>query len=489
MADLRVLLLSPSEDFLKKIKDLLAPYGDRYAIALAKNPEETEYGYDLVLFDEDVINEKPQTYLAQYIFEFSPSPVIYLCTHLEDEDEYAAVKSLASDYLFKNQLSSSSLHNCIKYVVESTNLKREIEKRDQRYQSLFYNAVDPAFFLRPDWKIENVNQAFTDAFSSTLHELIGKDFLSLMSDPGQVTELKNNLLDNGTTTYETETRFLKFGKKGYFPGHLKISVLREYMLVDGENVKKITGFHGTLSNISDRKRLQKFRETSERLDMTYRLARTLAHEIRNPLTNITLSINQLEDELEASEDAVMYFDIIKRCTRRIDKLIERLIHAAYRDGIKGSDCDLVAVVKSAVEECRDRAKLRNITIKTDFEADAVPYFCDHEKITLAVSNLITNAIEAIEGDGGQVIVGTYAEDDYYHIYVEDNGIGMDDHQKKSIFDPFFSNKKNGIGMGLTATQGIILEHNGQLDVESEPGMGSTFTISLKKSVLEEVKKR
>lgn len=482
ISEVKIFILSPDSAFSQRLQKLLTDYTDTKYYFYIENEFHTELpDCDIVLIDEAMIEASPASRLAQYTFEFSPLPIIYLCSELETPSDYSAVKSLTSDYLFKDQLTGAGLHNCIKYVLESSRLKLEVEKQQQRYKSLFFNAVDPAFFLSPDWEIENVNQAFTDLFGGTLYELRGKDFCELFKIPKEFEKLKNGFLEGSENLFDLQTQFKPIKRKGSFPGHLKISVIREIVIENGENNKQIAGYHGTLSNISDQRRLRKLREASDRLAMTYRLARTLAHEIRNPLTNITLSLNQLEDEVEQTDDAKMYFGIIERCAKRIDKLIEQLLHSSQKQSLSGSDCDLVDIAKSAIADARDRAHLMDIEIITDFESEELPHFCDFEKIKLAFSNLITNAIESFDGEAGKVTVGTYTDDEHLYVYVEDTGVGMDVTQQESLFDPFYTNKKEGLGMGLTATQGIILEHEGQIEIESEPGMGSTFTVMLPKS--------
>ncbi len=475
----KVLILTTDLLLEKQLRELLFHYSDKYVLFHRTTlGDQQDLPFDITLIDENLIDQKPTVFLAQYTFELFPSSVIYLTSSLDSAEEFTAVKSLTADYLIKDQLTASGLHNCIKYAIESRALKLEIEKQQNRYKSLFYNAVDAAFFLTPDWKIENINQVFTDLFGVKRKEINQMDFSVLFYNEEDFLNLKNSFDQKNSNFCDVELKFKRIDQKGIFQGHLKISALHETNYQAEIPQKEITGYHGTLNNISYKKRLQNIKESSSKIAMTYRLARTLAHEIRNPLTNITLAVNQLEDEIPKNEESQLYIGIIERCTVRIDKLIDQLLKSSEQKSLKNTSCDIVSIVNEALDGARDRAKLLNIVLELDFEDDNLPYFCDGAKLKIAVSNIITNAIESIEKDSGKVIVGTYKEEDYLCIYIEDNGVGMTEEQKKTLFDPFSTSKKKGVGLGLTDTLATISEHNGQIEVESEEGLGSTFTILL-----------
>lgn len=474
----KVLILTSDLELESEIHELLLNYPDKYTIFHQTSLEYKTDLFDVTLIDENIINKNPVESLAHYTSELSPSSVIYLTDSLVHDESFTAVKSLTSDYLYKKQLTASGLHNCIKYVVESRNLKREIEKQQKRYESLFYNAVDSAFFLTPDLKFENINEVFASQFGVSLANIKDDAFHTIFNNPDEYQRFIAEFIHGDNDNFEGEIKFNRFDRRGIFPGHLKITALREYAPEADNGKSVISGYHGTINNISYKKRITNIKESSSRIAMTYRLARTLAHEIRNPLTNITLAVNQLEDEIPKNEETELYIGIIERCTKRIDKLIDQLLKSSEQKSLEASECDLIDITRKAVDDAKDRAKLLDIKLITDFETESAPYFCDSGKLHIAISNIITNAIESIENSAGQVIIGTYEEDGYFCIYIEDNGEGMTESQQKTLFDPFFTSKKKGVGLGLTNTLSIVSEHHGHIEVDSEKNIGSTFTILL-----------
>lgn len=474
----KVLILTSDIALESEIHQLLLEHPDKYTIFHQTELAQKTDLFDVTLIDENLIDKNPADFLAQYTIELFPSTVIYLTDSIELNDEFTAVKSLTADYLYKSQLTASGLNNSIKYALESRKLKREIEKQQKRYQSLFYNAVDAAFFLTADLKIENINEVFSNLFGVKLHQINGDDFKTIFNDPTEYERFVSRFIEDDKESYECEMKFNRLDRKGIFPGHLKISALREYYSSSATPSKMISGYHGTLSNISYKKRISSIKENSSRIAMTYRLARTLAHEIRNPLTNITLAVNQLEDEVPKNEETELYIGIIERCTRRIDKLIDQLLKSSEQKSLQSTECDIIDITNRAVDDAKDRAQLLDIKLMTDFESEKSLYFCDSGKLLIAISNIITNAIESIDNESGQVIIGTYEEDGYLCIYIEDNGSGMTESQQKTLFDPFFTSKKKGVGLGLTNTLSIISEHKGHIEVDSEKSIGSTFTILL-----------
>ncbi len=475
----KVLVLSPEKTVYEKIKTDLAQYKSNLYTCVWSDNTESIPDSDICLIDEDLIGERAADYLAQFAFNLSPRPIIFLTEAIRSEEDYKAVKSLSSDYLLKSNIGPSSLHNAIIYGLDSANLRLEIENQQRRYESLFHGAVDPAFFLTSDWKVETVNEAFRKLFGladdTDVRDFHFRDFFYNKPD---FEELQNNLAESKNSKLDVEYRFKKPDESGRYLGHLKIAALRDTVFHEGAHREVVRGFHGTLSNISYRQKLIDIRQRAERVSMTFRLARTLAHEIRNPLTNVGLAVEQLREEIGENESYEMYLGIIERCSKRINKLLTQLLHSSERSDFNPKEVNLEDLVKGVAKAAADRAKLKGIALISEFEIENCMYNCDAEQLEMAISNLLTNALESIDHDQGKINLGLYEEDDYYCIYIEDNGVGMDQSQQEKLFDPFYTSKKDGVGLGLTATQTIISKHEGQIEVETEPGMGSTFTISL-----------
>jgi PAS domain S-box-containing protein len=482
---LSLLVITKSAGFSKQILDLLSDdQSNKHAgleIAHLKNmlPEDDFVtGAHIAIVDSEAIANKPALLLGKLKGKLESIPIIYITKALESAEEIEAVKSVAAEYITKSSLTGQSLRNCVRWVLQYSDLQLALEQQNHRYESLFYNAVDPSFFLAADWTINQVNDAFVNTFGLKSDSLQGMAFSNLVHDSRDFDNIKQKIDSDGRGHINCELQFTRLNRKSRFLGHLKLTASSEYASPGNRGTRVITGYHGSLTDIGYRERLRKIKDRADRVDMTYRLARTLAHEIRNPLTNINLALETIKDTTEVDKAATELLELVKRSSYRINSLIDQLLTSSERSKLTINDCDLVSLLKDVIEEAKDRATLVQAQLQTDFEATDFNYPCDSQKIKLAISNLVCNAIESIKGEGGVITIGTYKDDEYLIIYVEDNGSGMSEEVKKSLFDPFFTNKENGIGLGLTSAQTIIAEHEGEIEVETAEGHGSTFSISL-----------
>ncbi|MGZ3900520.1 MAG: two-component system sensor histidine kinase NtrB, partial [Bacteroidia bacterium] len=196
-----------------------------------------------------------------------------------------------------------------------------------------------------------------------------------------------------------------------------------------------------------------------------------------PLTNINLSVEQLE-ELITEEQFVIYFDIIKRNSKRINDLVTELLENSKPMELKKCPTPLEAILQNTVDLAKDRADLKNIKLITDFDLANKNILADESKLSIAFLNIIINAIEAVDKNSGVIRVVSSCNDQKCTIEIEDNGPGIPKDHVKKIFDPYFTSKPNGMGLGLAATQNIITTHNGTIDIESEENKGTKFKIEL-----------
>ena len=210
--------------------------------------------------------------------------------------------------------------------------------------------------------------------------------------------------------------------------------------------------------------------------MTGQIARRMAHEVRNPLTNLNLALEQLREEVIDEDDTALYFDIIRRNADRIEQLITEMLKSSKPKQLNPEVRNINEVLDEALEMTEDRIKLRGIKLVRDFEEDLPLVSLDKEQLKTAFLNIIINAIEAMKEQEGVLTVATSSNSESVMVYIEDNGKGIPREEIKKLFDPFFTGKKGGMGLGLTSTQNIINSHHARIHVESELGKGTTFKI-------------
>jgi signal transduction histidine kinase len=230
-----------------------------------------------------------------------------------------------------------------------------------------------------------------------------------------------------------------------------------------------------LSNMNTE--LQELR-SQEKFASTGRIARTIAHEVRNPLTNISLASEQLQDLTKQNEDAGVLLSMISRNAGRINQLVSELLNATRFSQLETARFRIDKILDESLEMARDRIDLSQIKVEKHYSEDAEEVMVDREKIRLAFLNIIVNAIEAMEKNKGVLQLRTRKQGDKYVIEIRDNGKGMDKDTLHKLFEPYFTAKSAGNGLGLTNTQNIILNHRGKIKVESQPGKGSVFFIYL-----------
>lgn len=219
----------------------------------------------------------------------------------------------------------------------------------------------------------------------------------------------------------------------------------------------------------------------EKFAATGRMARTIAHEIRNPLTNINLATDQLKSEpLAKDENARFLFDVIVRNSERINHLISELLNSTRFADLQYEHFMIDQLIEETINEADDRLQLHDITVSKIFNANQCELFADKAKLKIAFLNIILNAAEAIRqpAGNGRISIETGRDTDKCKVVITDNGVGMDEESLSRLFEPYFTSKPKGNGLGLTNTQNIILNHKGDIEVSSRVNGGTTVTVYL-----------
>ncbi len=214
----------------------------------------------------------------------------------------------------------------------------------------------------------------------------------------------------------------------------------------------------------------------EKYVVTGRIARVIAHEVRNPLTNINLAAEQLKSELTETDNTDMLFSMINRNSERINQLVSDLLNSTRVAELSFSDASINEILDAAVELAKDRIELNHIKVIKNYDETICPISVDIEKIKIAFLNIIVNAVEAMNEHGILKLI-TQNKEGRCEVKITDNGKGMKKTEVDRLFEPYFTTKQKGNGLGLANSQNIILGHKGNITAESEYGKGTTFTIT------------
>ncbi len=217
---------------------------------------------------------------------------------------------------------------------------------------------------------------------------------------------------------------------------------------------------------------------SERLAALGQLSAGLAHELRNPLGTIRASAEMLRKSVAAEGGvATELAGFISAEVDRTNSLIARFLEFARPLELRLAVEDLDAVLDKAVARLERDEPAHQVTVFKNYSTDVRPFAFDAELMERVIYNLLRNAAQA-SPPGGAVTVKTRPADGYAEISVIDRGSGIDPRHRESIFNPFFTTKSDGVGLGLAIVSKIVDQHGGKLAVASEPGKGSVFHVYL-----------
>jgi signal transduction histidine kinase len=238
----------------------------------------------------------------------------------------------------------------------------------------------------------------------------------------------------------------------------------------------------------DLRRSRLLMRRTDRLRSLETIAGGFAHEIRNPLTSIKTFV-QLAPERKHDDEFIGHFSqIVHEDVLRIERLIQEILDYARYMEPKFSIENLNDIVSSCLYFVEVKAESKNITVEKDYARTLPHVMLDRQQIKQVLLNLLINAMEAMGDRGGRLVLRTRplrkpGGDQWAQIEVSDTGPGIAQADLDHIFDPFYTTKhhseeREGTGLGLTIVHQIIQEHHGYIEVESQPGRGTTFYVSL-----------
>jgi PAS domain S-box-containing protein len=393
------------------------------------------------------------------------TPVILLTGRGNYEIDIEATRAGAFDYLIKADLDLDKLERTIRYTLERINNLQKLRDSERKYRSIFEKSKDIVFLASADMEIFNVNLAVNDILEVSEEQCLGKKLTDFFHLPLQVDQFLQLLSNEGEVeNFEVE---LVTSKR-----MLKTCLISASMEIAGNEE---TYVQGIIHDITSLKRAEAATLQAEKLAASGRFIRTLAHEVRNPLNNINLSIENLLDHVK-DEDDLMYLDIIQRNGKRINDLITELLQSSRPADMNVEPVPLDDMLQNVIAAVNDRLMLRKIQLDYIPPGKEVVLKVDAGKLEMAILNILINAIEAVKDEEGKITIKADTRSKQLTLSIIDNGCGISAENKSRLFEPYFTSKRNGMGLGLATTLNIIRSHNAEIEVESEVGNGTTFRL-------------
>jgi signal transduction histidine kinase len=242
-------------------------------------------------------------------------------------------------------------------------------------------------------------------------------------------------------------------------------------------------FNEMIKQLGRMRELETQVQQAEQSAVIGRLASAIAHEIRNPLNYINLTLDHLRTSLAPSDPqkraTVEKLTLqLKAEVARINTRITEFLKFTRPASLELQPLDLRSTLRDALSMVEVQAA--EIGVETRFEEDgaAPTVLGDREALRSLFTNLIINGMHAMEGGGGSLTVSLSAENGLARVRVSDTGVGIDADHLPKIFEPYFSTKETGTGLGLAIAKKAVDEHDGSIRVESKPGAGTTFTVEI-----------
>ncbi|MDY0088383.1 MAG: ATP-binding protein [Coriobacteriia bacterium] len=385
--------------------------------------------------------------------------------------------------LLVGTLSDMEQRKTADLLLVSTRLEEAYKKLEERAiqlinvqdytQSILRSITSGVITVGPDASITTANPAAERLLGMSEYEMVPRSIGALFRDDGGLGDDVAKVLSGRIPLTLREARMVTSAGREI---HVQASTSR-MRAVGG----RILGAVVTVEDVSEVRALTDQLIRADRLAAMGELTAGVAHEVRNPLGVIRASVQLLED---AECDAVRVRqagDVIKQEIDRLDKVIKALLDFGRPSRPTMVRTDPVEILDDVVLFTGRFAKQSGVSIAKEYASDLPEVRADRDQLKQVFLNLITNAVQAMEEQGGEIELVAEEQGDFVVITVHDTGPGISVEDMGKVFDPFFSTRDAGTGLGLTIVHRIIDEHDGHIEVESSP-QGTTFRVSIPSAI-------
>ena len=360
-------------------------------------------------------------------------------------------------------------------VFKLINLMKEGKSAHEKFFSdIILNSVDAIIGIDNEFKIFLWNKGAEKIFGYGKDEITGKDFSILIPDyllkKGEKEFLIKEVMEHGFLVNHETDRITKSGE-------IKQVSITRFAINDEKN--EPMGSVGIVRDITLLKNLEKELREKENLALIGEVVSSIAHSLSNPLNIISGNADYLLFSKKEGENEYEELKIILDEATKITKSIRHLLNFSRPLNTSKTPKQINEIVKKITRDMKYQTANKKIKIKEELKKNLPEAMIDEAQIEECLSNIITNAIQAISSEG-EIKVKTNSEGELITIEISDSGQGIPMENISKIFLPFFSSKEygKGTGLGLSISKKVINEHKGSINVKSTIGKGTKFIIKL-----------
>ncbi|PIV19763.1 MAG: hypothetical protein COZ69_13425 [Deltaproteobacteria bacterium CG_4_8_14_3_um_filter_45_9] len=352
-------------------------------------------------------------------------------------------------------------------LTEQRKLEKKIGESKRNLEAIFDGIRDQLSIQTPDYQIFRVNKAVTENYKTSFKELIGRKCYETYFQRSLPCE--NCPISVTIETKQPASSIMKLSED-----NTTLQIFSYPILDEKGDLLSVIEY---VKDITEEQQLQEQLIQSEKLAGIGILASGVTHEINNPLSGI-IGMAEIALEEEDPSKNKEYLNDILNCAQRIGEIVKGL--KSYSRVAKKEDLspvDLNEVLEESLKMVRLAIKKTSVEVIKKFQL-IEKVQANMGEIQQVFTNLITNAFQAMDGNGGRLVLSTRSLKDSVEVKVSDNGNGIPQKYLNQIFDPFFTTKNpgEGTGLGLNIVYRIVTKYGGTIDVESKEQLGTTFTI-------------
>ncbi len=364
------------------------------------------------------------------------------------------------------------VHGIGRDVTERKKVENELRISEEKFRGVFETSLDFMYISSVDGKILDYNPSARDFFGYTDEEIEAMAVIDIYADPNQRQDLIDTLKQKGFI-HDYEIKLRK--KDGSIIDALATITVRR----NGDGT--VTGFQGSVKDITQKKQMERQLLQAEKLSGLGTMVSGIAHELNNPLTAIMGNAELLSMNEDVTDRQKKSLDVILQESLRAARIVNGLLMFAREHGPERRLINVNDALMESVNLKRYNLKVNNVDLQLSLSDSLPPTLADSHQLQQVFVNILNNACDALAASkGGTLKIGTEQKGKQLKIVFEDDGPGIPRENIKRLFDPFFTTKEigKGTGLGLSIAYGVIQEHGGSIEVESEPGRGARFTVEI-----------